>query len=188
MTDLPREELLAIEDDFERRMVFVAALQTALRDTGEETVLVGGHAVEAYTLGDYTTADIDLVVIVKRPVEDLLQQWGFRREGRVFWHGQLGIAVDLIGERLGGDWNRTQLFSVRDYTARLIAPEDLIIDRLNACVHWGLQEYCSWAKRVFIAERERLDLGYLRECAKQEIVVDALEAIIEEVDGGAKSS
>ena len=183
--ELPLDELLAIEDDFERRMVFVAALQTALRDVGEETVLVGGHAVETYTLGDYTTADIDLVVTVRQPVEQLLERWGFRREGRVFWHEALGLAVDLIGERLGGNWNRTQLFVVRDYAARLIAPEDLIIDRLNACVHWGLPGHCSWAQRVFAAERDRLDLDYLRRRAQEELVAEALERIMEEVDGGA---
>ncbi|MCE5237293.1 hypothetical protein LLH23_02245 [bacterium] len=182
--ELPLDELLAIADDFERRMVFVAALQTALRDCGEETVLVGGHAVETYTLGDYTTADVDLVVIVKRPVEQLLERWGFRREGRVFWHERLGLAVDIIGQDLGGSWDRTQLVAVRDYTARVIAPEDLIIDRLNACVHWGLPDHCSWAQRVFVAERDRLDLDYLRRRAREELVTETLEKIMAEVHGG----
>jgi len=186
--ELPLEELLAVEDAFERRSLFVAALQTALREHGEETVLVGGHAVETYTMGEYSTGDVDLVVIVKRPVQELLVQWGFVLRGRVYWHEQLGIAVDLIGERLGGDWNRTHLIRIREYTARLIAPEDLIIDRLNACVHWKHPEYCEWAKKVYVAERERLDVDYLRECASEELVTDALEKIIEEVDDADKDA
>lgn len=185
MAELPLEELLLIEDSFERRMVFAAALQTALRAQGEETVVVGGHALETYTGGEYSTADIDLVVIVKRPAEELLTAWGFHKEGRVFWHGQLGIAVDLIGERLGGDWARTQQINIGQYLARVIAPEDLIIDRLKACVHWQLPGHCEWARSVFEAERERLDMDYLHRRAKEEAVTEALDKITKEQQDGA---
>jgi hypothetical protein len=182
MSNLPLAELLAIEDPFERRLLFAALLQEALHAQGEETVVVGGHALEAYTMGQYTTGDIDLVVFAKQPAEALLQQWGFLRRGRIFWHEDLAVAVDLIADRLGGDWNRTEQLTIGSHQARLIAPEDLIIDRLNACVHWDIPEQCQWAGRVLKAERDRLDMDYLRQRAAEELVSAALDELLKEAE------
>ncbi|MEI6503099.1 MAG: hypothetical protein WCP21_18980 [Armatimonadota bacterium] len=179
MADLPLDMLLSIEDPFERRLLLAALLQEAVE---EKTAIVGGHAVEAYTLGDYTTGDVDLVVFSKAPVASILQAWGFAQQGRIYWHEQLGVAVDLIAERLAGDWGRVVQLEVRGRQAFLIAPEDLIIDRLNACVRWNSPEHCDWAQRVAERQLDSLDLPYLERRAAEEGVAEAWQRIVENLD------
>ncbi|MHB8996422.1 MAG: hypothetical protein ACYC63_14355 [Armatimonadota bacterium] len=182
MPELPLEELLSIDDAFERRLLLAALLQEALED---KSAIVGGHAVEAYTLGDYATGDVDLVVFSKAPVAAILQAWGFLQQGRIYWHEQLGVAVDLIGERLAGDWGRVVQLEVHDHYAAVIGPEDLIIDRLNGCVHWNSEEHCAWAERLARRQRGNLDLHYLRDRAAEEGVDEMWQKILEKLDNAS---
>lgn len=178
MAELPLEELLAIENDFERRMLLAALLQEALQARGQNAAVVGGHAVEVYTLGSYATGDIDMVVFDKAPARAILESWDFAAHGRLMWHEALGVAVDLIAERLGGDWRRTSELEFRGHTVRVIGPEDLVIDRLNACVHWNSPDHCQWAETILRALQGRYDLAYLRQKAAEEGVSEALERIL----------
>ena len=179
MSGLPLKQLLAVEDPFERRLLLASLLEEAL---GEKSAIVGGHAVEAYTLGEYTTGDIDLAVFSRARAAAILTGWGFTQQGRTYWHEETGVAVALIGDKLAGDWGRVVEMEVAGHRALLIASEDLIIDRLNACVHWDSPEHCDWAERVAVRQKASLDLTYLRERAAEEGVADALEQILERVD------
>ncbi|MBU0610733.1 MAG: UbiD family decarboxylase [Armatimonadetes bacterium] len=180
--DLPLEELRDIAQPFQRRLALAAVLQEALREMGESSAVVGGHAVEAYTLGGYSTADIDLVVFAKSKAATVLTAWGFKQRGRVFWHETIGVAVDLIGQDLAGDWARTVAVEVGGHLARIIGPEDLIIDRLNACVHWQSPEHCHWAEAIAARRRADLDITYLQQRAVEEGVSEACQRVLEGVD------
>jgi hypothetical protein len=61
MKKLPVEfkRLSQIENDFKRRLYFAGVLTKYLSKKKIRPVVVGGHAVEFYTLGSYTTGDID---------------------------------------------------------------------------------------------------------------------------------
>ncbi len=99
-----REELDALleplADTLERRLSFVGLLSRGVESLGwPAPVVVGGHAVEFYTAGGYTTVDIDLAGN-SEPVAQVLDAWGFQREGRHFYDDALGIVVEIPGSSL----------------------------------------------------------------------------------------
>jgi hypothetical protein len=63
--------------------------------------------------------------------------------------------------------------------AYVLGIEDLIVDRLSACVHRNDQESCLWATALLTSTPE-LDEAYLRERALGEGVSDALARAYEE--------
>lgn len=55
------KKLRRIDNDFKRRLYFAGILTKYPGKKKIMPVIVGGHAVEFYTLGSYTTGDIDIV-------------------------------------------------------------------------------------------------------------------------------
>lgn len=51
----------AVEDPFRRSLLALAIVSEAARTVSAEPVLVGGGALEWYTLGGYNTRDLDVV-------------------------------------------------------------------------------------------------------------------------------
>ncbi len=175
-TDLVR--LLApLSDQLERRLAFVGLLSEAVVQAGwSPPVVVGGHAVEFYTAGDYPTVDIDLAS-ASEPVAEVLGAWGFSRQGRHFYDDALGLVVEVPGGQLAPE-QLTHVAGVRVgwVTAFVLGIEDLIVDRLCACKRWNDRESCSWA-RVLLAGADELDAAYLDERAAAEDVCDVLERL-----------
>lgn len=170
------ETLLAgVDDPVERRLAFAGLLSRACRDAGwREPVVVGGHAVEFYTAGGYTTVDLDLVAATEA-VDDILSAWGFERDGRHWYDEPLGILVEAPGRQLDPEQEeRTLDVEVRGEHVAVLGIEDLVIDRLNACVHWSSEESCEWARVLVGAYRDRIDWEYLRARARAEDVEGAL--------------
>lgn len=168
-------QLAGVDDPVERRLRFVAVLSDACLARGwSAPVIVGGNAVEFYTAGGYATMDIDLVS-ESEPLDAILGEWGFGKEGRHWFDEALGIAVECPSAQLAGDPHRVMRVAVGGREASIIGVEDLLIDRLNACVHWDSQEDCGWARILYESYRETLDLEYVRRRAVQEDLSDALE-------------
>jgi hypothetical protein len=171
----------AIADPLTRRLSFVALLSRACVEQGFlPPVIVGGQAVEFYTAGGYATVDIDLVA-ASEPLEAILPGWGFRREGRHWIHGQLTLAVEAPGSRLHGDRERVSLVQLPTGIARVIGIEDLVIDRLAACVHWHSDADCAWARILARTHAGRLDVPYLREAADTYELRERMEQLLQEV-------
>lgn len=178
--ELPRREqleaLLAdVDDPVERRLAFAGLLARACRVRGwREPVIVGGHAVEFYTAGGYTTVDIDLVV-ASDALSQVLEGWGFARDGRHWYDERLGLLVEAPGHQLDSEQQeRVVAVEVRGETVSVLGVEDLIVDRLNACVHWDSREACEWARTLIDAYRDRIEWDYLRQRALSEHVEEAL--------------
>lgn len=175
------EALLApIADTLERRLTFVAVLSAGVEALGwPAPVVVGGHAVEFYTAGSYATVDIDLAG-ASEPVGQVLDGWGFEREGRHWFDEALGFVVEVPGSPLGPD-EAAHAVTVRigRTSARVIGIEDLVIDRLAACKHWNHAESCEWAVRL-LAVADDIDAGYLDRRAAEEDLGDALARAREE--------
>ncbi len=55
-----------------------------------------------------------------------------------------------------------------EYPEDLLSLKDLIIDRLNACVHWKSDKDCKQAEFMFRYYYSRMDLNYLYLRAKKE--------------------
>jgi excisionase family DNA binding protein len=179
-----REELDALlaplVDQLERRLMFVGLLSSVVEALGwPAPVVVGGHAVEFYTAGSYATVDIDLAGD-SEPVGQVLDTWGFEREGRHFYDEGLGLVVEVPGSALGlGEKQHVVQLRMGTMTAQIIGIEDLVIDRLAACVHWKHTESCEWATRLLSAADE-IDMVYLHQRAIDEQVVDRLERALRE--------
>ena len=173
--------LAKIDDRLERRLHFVAWLTSALTPHGIRPIVVGGHALEFYTLGDYTTGDIDMVCTNLEPIQEILEKAGFKREGRHWYREDVDLAVEFPSSSLLGAWNRVEEVLLDNGTAYIIGKEDLLIDRLNACVHWHSEEDCRWAKRLLLLYGEEMDWEYLYTRAQEEGTREQLEQLWSEV-------
>jgi len=173
--------LRPLADTLERRLTFVGLLSQGVEALGWPVpVVVGGHAVEFYTAGGYTTVDIDLAG-ASEPIAQVLDAWGFAREGRHWYDDELGLVVEVPGSPLAADEAaHTVTLRVGRTSARIIGIEDLIIDRLAACKHWRHTESCEWAARL-LAVADDLDEVYLRRRAAEEDVDDVLARARKEV-------
>lgn len=174
-------ELAGVENMLERRLVFVGVLSSAMEAQGRRPpVIVGGNAVEFYTVGGYATADIDLVAATDA-VDAVLSEWGFERVGRHWIDESLGLVVEAPGAQLSADETAHVVeVQVGRHVTRVLGVEDLIVDRLNACVHWQDQESCDWARQLLRSHRDRIDPDYLRRRATEEDAAAELERSIEE--------
>ncbi len=171
------ERLKHVSDPLERRLRFVAWLTRALEPHGVRPVVVGGHALEFYTLGGYATGDIDLVCVDLEPVRQVLERAGFRRIGRHWYREDVDILVEFPGSTLAGSPDKVEQVLLDEGVIYIIGKEDLLIDRLNACVHWESAEDCRWAKRLLALYGSEMDWPYLRERARQEGTWERLEAL-----------
>lgn len=169
------EALLApLVDPLARRLAFVGLLSSACEGLGwPAPIVVGGNAVEFYTAGDYATADIDLAG-ASEPIAQVLGEWGFAREGRHFYDQQLNLVLEVPGGRLAPEQlAHAAAVRVAGVTAYVLGIEDLIVDRLAACVFWKDDESCVWARVMLNGEYE-IDRAYLEARAATDDVLDAL--------------
>ena len=156
-----------------RRLTFVALLGAGVKALGwSAPVVVGGHAVEFYTAGRYATQDIDLAG-ASEPVAEVLSRWGFDRQGRHWYDSALGIVVEVPGRTLPPEErDHVVAVDVPGGVALVLGIEDLIVDRLAACVHWRDEESCRWAK-VLLKTPFDIDAEYLDRRVREEDVADA---------------
>ena len=135
--------------------------------------------MEFYTAGSYATVDIDLAGD-SEPVGQVLEAWGFEREGRHWFDEPLGLVVEVPGSALGIDERRHAVrLNIGATSALIIGIEDLVVDRLAACAHWKHTESCEWAVRLLTAA-EDIDMDYLRRRAVAEQVEDGLDRALRE--------
>ncbi len=182
----PRSELErlldGVEDQVARRMRFVGLLTEGVGILGcSAPVIVGGHAVQHYTAGDYSTVDIDLAG-ASEPVAQVLATWGFEREGRHWYDPTLNLVVEVrAGQLDAGQLEHVVGVRSAGVTAFVLGIEDVIVDRLAACVFWNDDESCRWAKTLLLGASE-MDVEYLERRAAEEEVLDRLR----EVGGDAR--
>lgn len=169
--------LMPLADPLARRLAFVGLLSSACEELGwPAPVVVGGNAVEFYTAGDYATADIDLAG-ASEPIAWVLGEWGFEREGRHFYDQELNLVLEVPGGRLAPEQlSHAAAVRIAGVTAYVIGIEDLIVDRLAACVHWKDEESCVWARVMLTGEYE-IDREYLEARADAEDVLAMLREL-----------
>lgn len=182
MTEEKIEKLKTIPPGFKRRLYLVALLTEALKPYDIRPIVVGGAAVEFYTLGSYATLDVDLVSGGYERIDHILRGWGFTRRGRYWENVELDIAVEVPDSELAGSYDRVTEVEIDGMSLYLIGVEDLIIDRLNAFVYWRSERDGEWAKQLMALHEERIDWGYLRERAEDEGVLEALDRLRRELD------
>lgn len=158
---------LCRKDRFATMAETAAILTELLEEYNLFPTVVGGLAVELYTHGQYTTQDIDLVFSQRKLAGDILTQLEFVREGRHWYHPALDISVEIPGDMLeGADPRRVIKITLPSRRhIYVIGIEDIILDRLRACVHWQSTSDCEWGLRMLKVHFESLDIAYIKEQA-----------------------
>ena len=172
------KRLKEMPDNWQRRLYFAGILTKALESEGIRPIIVGGHAVEFYTLGGYATRDIDIAVQDRERLNGLLSSGGFKKEGRHWYSEELDMAIEAPASELAGDAKRVTEVEVEGLTVYIIGIEDIIIDRLNAFVHWKSQRDGDWAEEMLAIHHKSIDLSYLNERAEKEETVRALKDML----------
>jgi len=175
------ERLRAASSILEKKLLIVGELTRRLAPQGVRPVIVGGTAVEIYSMGAYQTYDIDLVVAQRKQAIRALEAMGFQRAGRVWFHPQWEAVIEIPDTHLAGDMARLNRIEIEGYQVDCIGLEDLILDRLNAAVHWGSSEDRRWVAILLSGYRNTLDYAYLRARAGQEGTLPMLEELLQEV-------
>jgi len=165
-----------------KKLQILAQLTRQLQEYGIRPVLVGGTALEVYTAGAYATGDMDIVVANRDVAVHALGEMGFQPHGRHWFHAQWEVAVEIPDTDLAGDYGRLLELEIADgEVVYCIGIEDLLIDRLNAAVHWQSSEDARWAKNLLRNHAMRLDWDYLWQRAREEGTAQVLEALWHEV-------
>ncbi len=178
-----RARLEAAENVTQRRLYFSALLATAAAVPTDEFFVVGGSAIEFYTVGEYTSGDIDIVSSRNERLRKVLVKWGFRRTGRVWSHDGLGLVVDLNAYPYSGDAARTQVVATPYGAIRLAALEDLLVKRLISAKFWKIKEDFEHAKLLAFEFGDRMDWKYVEAYAGREDVLDFLAVLRSAVAG-----
>lgn len=177
------EKLKTMPDNWQKRLFFAAILTKALAKEEIRPIVVGGHAVEFYTLGGYATGDLDIIVVDSEPLDKVLVAWGFQKEGRHWYSEEMDIAVESPASTLAGDAAKISEVEVEGLTVCIIGIEDIIIDRLNALVHWKSERDGEWAEEMLALHRYRIDLEYLTQKAREENTHKALQEMLARMEG-----
>ena len=167
-----------IDDTLDRRLWVLAIITEHLAPKGVRPILVGGAAVEFYTAGGYATLDIDVIADV-RILGPAMLELGFEKAGRHWIRNDIDIALEAPSEELDMDPSRIVEMEMWGSKIYIIGVEDLIIDRLNAYVHWKSDEDGRWAAHLIVENRDAIDWNYLQDRAEQERCVDGLRRILE---------
>ena len=172
------ERIKAVPAGWQRRLHFMGIMTEALAEEGIRPIVVGGNAVEFYTLGGYATGDIDLVVSDRSVVDRFLASAGFEREGRHWYSEELDLAVEIPGSTLAGDPERVTEVEIDGRSVYVIGIEDLIVDRLNALVHWKSERDGEWAEEMLVLHLREIDLSYLKDRAAAEGAGESLARML----------
>ena len=158
------------------RIVFIGALLQ--RATGNETIVVGGSAVEVLTSGRTASKDIDIVT-PRSDAEKVVRSWGFKPSGRVYRRADWDIDIDLVGGSYTGSRQRVRRLETPYGPVGIAGPEDLIVKRLVELKHWPTS--MEWRediiRQVSLLLQEyssSLDERYLRFLAKRDDIEDIL--------------
>jgi hypothetical protein len=154
-------EILELPEGPARTAALVGWIQGLFSDKGSAPVLVGGAAVELYTLGAYTTGDLDLVGTVTPEAAAALADAGFERQGRHWIHEEAQVFVEFPGAALGPN-EKASWLELEGHRVRIISAEDLLVDRLGAWEYWqsavdGLNALLLWRARKDGMDIERVE-------------------------------
>lgn len=133
-------------------------------------VLVGGAAVEIYTKGAVTTGDFDLSCGRQEVLEAAMRRHGFVRPSgpgvatRGWVHPELKLGFECVSDTLlDGMADRAMIQVVEldgNGEVAVIAPEDIIADRMGQYASGSAPEMLAQARALF-ALCKGLDMDYM---------------------------
>ncbi len=175
------------KNEFKRKFLMAGYISKRLEEQGVKVYVVGGQAVELYTVGKVRTGDIDIIATDKEKLVALLSELGFKQEGIIWLNTNLGIAIHIVSDSYSGDIDRVKKLKIGGYTVTVPSIEELIINRLVAAKFWkgNTQAELEQAAMLLGSEKygaPRIDKEYLTNLAKRNHVEDMLALIYEKVE------
>lgn len=185
MDEQLKKRLQALEqekDHLKKSLLFLGILTEAIKSEGIKPVLVGGRALEFYTLGGYATKDIDIILNGRTRAGIALKEMGFQKNPgeRHWYHEELDIALEIPGDYLAGSIEKLTVVEIGGMECYIIGVEDLIVDRLAAAKFWGVETDLQWAAKILALNIYDIDADYLGEAAQKAGVDDFLKKVWEQ--------
>ena len=144
-------------------------------------ILVGGAAVEMYSLSSINTGDFDIVTGSQSSFEDILVEHGFVRPSgpgmatRGWIHPDLKLGFEVVSSTLlDGQAERERVRPIRigdSGIIEVIATEDIIADRMGQYASGTAPDMLDQARTLF-ALSEDLDLDYMERRIRYETAGD----------------
>lgn len=141
-------------------MLLAAAVTTLMHHS---PIVVGGTAEAYWAGGAYHPTDLDLCPEPRPADLAALRAAGLRRLGRHWTRGDLPVAVEFPGS--GDDIERTIQVAVDGVTVKMIACEDLYLDRIRQATAGWPREDLSFDSALAIAltNYQTMDWEYIRQ-------------------------
>lgn len=173
-----------ITDPFKRQLYVIGILTKILEKYNVRPVVVGGFALEFYTTGGYNTGDIDLVFADHDLLSKIMDGLGFEKAGRHWISRELDVFIEAPGANLTkGEQRHLSRVEIDGLYVYLIGVEDLIIDRMNAYVHWKSKDDGYWVKELVSIHKGKLDRKYLNKRCKEEKTLEAFKKLEKDLKG-----
>lgn len=178
-------KLIAKKTAEEQPILLGALLSRLFFEKNVLLTIVGGAAVQFYSQAEYTTGDLDAILIgdTREIIEEVMHRLGFSRATtyRHFEHSDFNFVVEFpsspveVGNRpiLQFAEVKTELGNVR-----ILRIEDIIMDRIIAGVEWKSEASLSQARLLYIKHSKRIDQKYLKEFAQSEGYSKTLQKIM----------
>lgn len=168
----------AYRPQFEAALRLFARVSEAMKARGfDAPVLVGGAAVEIYSLSAISTGDFDISTGRQIEFEEELQKIGFVRPSgpgvatRGWIHPDLQLGFEVVSASLldgMADRERVRMLDlVGDGTASIISLEDMIADRMGQYASGTAREMLQQAKTMFSLYPDA-DLDYMEQRIRHE--------------------
>jgi len=165
---------IATKDKLERQIYVAAVISSAFEKKGIQTVLVGGAVVEYYTAGEYTTADIDMILppLEKEEVETVMKELGFERfeDYRHWLHPDIPVPVEFppgplqVGHLLIQEVNEIEVEKIK---LKILKVEDILLDRLIMAQEWKDLQTQIQAEMLMYAHYAEIDWAYVHQKSSQ---------------------
>ena len=167
--DKIRKQIKTSPSQLKKQLLTVCLATRMLEEKGYASpVVIGGCALAYYSREVYFTADIDLACSDTSALSEVLQQIGFKKEGRLWISEELSLAVEAPASGLAGEDSQMETVEFDEgLHCKIIGVEDLIIDRLNACKHWKSSIDCEMAGLLLEKYKERIDWAYIEKKAAE---------------------
>ncbi|BBB91645.1 MAG TPA: DUF6036 family nucleotidyltransferase [Methylomusa anaerophila] len=156
------------ENPLKRQMHIAAIISTELSKKGTNIVMVGGSAVEFYTVANYLTRDIDFVAARPDSIKEVMTELGFSNDGGTWYLADSpnDVVVEFPKGPLDGSWDRVQIVSGPDGTSvKVISIEDILVDRASGVKHWNDSD--EWVKYMMAGHYDKIDWDYLNKRSKE---------------------
>ena len=168
----------AYRPQFEAALRLFARVSEAMKARGfDAPILVGGAAVELYSLSAISTGDFDICTGRQIEFEEELQKFGFVRPSgpgiatRGWIHPDLQLGFEVVSASLldgMADRDRVRMLElVGDGTASIISLEDMIADRMGQYASGTAREMLQQAKTMFSLYPDA-DLDYMEQRIRYE--------------------